>query len=182
MREQIETVRGVRDDEDSRVPLRTRLQQLVIGMSGPCVLDGEELATVVNIWMRCSRIDPGEKITADMVLSLLPEAWKRGGDGTMLMGADRLRRERVFPMDTCLRTCHARSDTALLQKDGEGHTWTHMHIYIPHALIKLHRHRFMAAPRYCKARLAACRHRVLSIYGIMKNRRERGYSLWCRNT
>jgi hypothetical protein len=110
MREQIETVTGVRDDEDCRVPLRTRLQQLVIGMSGPCVLDGEELAAVVNIWMRCSRIvDPGEKTTADMVLSMLPEAWKRG-DGTMLMGADRLRRERVFPMDTCLRTCHARSD------------------------------------------------------------------------
>jgi hypothetical protein len=121
MREQIETAMGVRDDEDSRVPLRTRLQQLVIGISGPCVLDGEERATMVNIWMRCSRIDPGEKTAADMVPSMLPEAWKRG-DGTMLMGADRLRREHVFPMDTCLLTCHTPSD-------AERRRRTHMDAY-----------------------------------------------------
>ncbi|KAF8516234.1 hypothetical protein JB92DRAFT_3142608 [Gautieria morchelliformis] len=97
VRERIEAVVGVHDDGDSRALLRARLQQLVIGTSAPCVLDGEELATMVDIWMKCLRMDPGESITADMALSMLPGTWKRTEGWHNVNNEAHLLWERAFP-------------------------------------------------------------------------------------
>jgi serine/threonine protein kinase len=74
IREAIQLAMG--NDKDK---LRTSLQDLVIGSpeTDPTrVLNKDELATMVNIWMRCFEMDPCDRITAATVLNMLPGTWK----------------------------------------------------------------------------------------------------------
>jgi serine/threonine protein kinase len=64
---------------NNKEKLKTSLQDLVIGTpetDSTCVLNKDELATMVNIWMRCFEMDPHDRITAGAVPNLLPEMWK----------------------------------------------------------------------------------------------------------